>query len=68
MARLRRWRHDALDAHVGNEISVVLVVVFEIQNQQTHARDVRFFAIFLRDLDHFESRRVREIRRTTESQ
>src|SRR6266853_3413083 len=36
-ARIRRWWHDAFDPHVRDQVSVVVVVVPVVQDQQAHA-------------------------------
>jgi hypothetical protein len=44
-------RHNALHAHVSDDISVVVFVVSVIQGQQTQPIDAPFPSIFLRNFD-----------------
>ena len=44
---------DALNPHIGDHVAVVMLVVTEIQNEQTHAVDAPLISIFLRNVDDF---------------
>jgi hypothetical protein len=44
---------DALNPHIGDHVAVVMLVVAEIQDEQTHAVDVPLGSVFLRNFDDF---------------
>ena len=53
LAGLGGCGNDALNPHIGDHVAVVMLVVAEIQDQQTHAVDAPFISIFLSNFDDF---------------